>query len=193
MDAKNEYYKSVEEGQDVYDLCLQEYGDINTIFLLLEDNPALDLTRALIAGEQMKFRVELPDEVKVDKKSMDDFRTKTIRVNGDEQELLVDGVYNTTVGGAIDSTLPDLTPVGAGGQTPNTLTGVQTANGNTIRTRLGALLLLRQAPVLLTRTQHTLLNSTGTTISVRQPVFTYLTTNSGAYIQSANNRYLLTR
>lgn len=189
----NQYYKLIERGQDLFDLCLQEYGDVRALFLLLEDNPALDLTRELIAGEQVLFRIEVPDELPIDKNVMDYFRTNTIRVNMKEGQLLLDGNYNTTVGGAIDGALPDLTPAGAGGQFPNPLTGVQTASGVSIRTRTGGLLLTRHAPVLLASTSQTLLTSLGSTLQIRPPLHNYLQTSNGAYIQTASSQHILLR
>lgn len=189
--ASNYYTKPVEQGQDIYDLCLQEYGDIQAIWLLLEDNPSLDLIRALVAGEPVVFRVELPDQVPVDKNVMDYFRVQNIRVNMQEMALLEDGAYNTTVGGAIDSVLPDLTPAGAGGSSPTIMTGIQTSSGVVIRTRAGDLLLSRQPPVLQTASDQVLLTASGTSLLSRPPVFNYLQTTTGAYIKSANDRYIL--
>lgn len=189
--ASNYYIKRVEQGQDIYDLCIQEYGGIRAIYLLLADNPSLDLIRALEAGEYIRFRVEPPDTVPIDRNTMDFFRVQEIRVNMQEKELLVDGAYNTPTGGPADGALPDLTPIGAGGVSSTTITGIQTASGAAIRTSNGQLITLRRPPVLIAATGQTLLTASGAGLQIHRPHLNYIQAAAGEYLITANGQYLL--
>lgn len=43
----------VVQGQNLFDFCIQEYGDVSYIFQLLEDNPSLDLNSNVSAGDYL--------------------------------------------------------------------------------------------------------------------------------------------
>lgn len=78
-------------GQDLYDLSIQEYGSVEAIFLLLEDNPALSLDTVLSPGQEVKFRFNPPLAAVPDTDSMNEFRTKLTQVNsGYEGAILAD-------------------------------------------------------------------------------------------------------
>lgn len=85
----NFYTKKVEYGQDIYDLCIQEYGSMETVFLVLEDNPIIDLETQLISGQELIFRIELPVTVPRNE-NVGYFRTSKRRVNNKDIELLLD-------------------------------------------------------------------------------------------------------
>lgn len=107
MEAKNIYEKPVEQGQDIYDLCLQEYGDIETIFVLLEDNPEIDLEGQLEVGQKLIFRVELPLEVPRHNAELQFFRNSNIRVNsGDIDSASFDD--NDNIEGGIQTDKGDI-------------------------------------------------------------------------------------
>lgn len=89
MQSKNQYQKRVEFGQDIYDLCLQEYGSVEAIFLVLEDNPDVDLQTVLQAGQVLNFRVDMPVEVPRNEQ-MQHFRNEQTRVNCGDGESLDD-------------------------------------------------------------------------------------------------------
>lgn len=74
------YQTVVEAGQDIYDLAIQEYGSVEAIFLLFEDNPELDLVTELEIGQEIKVRKE-PDSTLVESTTqMNFFRTRQIRI-----------------------------------------------------------------------------------------------------------------
>lgn len=85
----NFYTKKVEYGQDIYDLCIQEYGSIETVFLLLGDNPSIDLETQLASGQELVFRIEMPVAVPRNE-NIDYFRTSKTRVNNKDLEILFD-------------------------------------------------------------------------------------------------------
>lgn len=78
------YQKLVEKGQGVIDLAIQEYGNIEAVFLVLEDNPALDLTMNIEPGVSVKFRHDPPTDVVKDGETMKFMRENEIRVNNFE-------------------------------------------------------------------------------------------------------------
>jgi len=143
--ARDTYIKTVEEGQDIYDLCIQEYGSINAVFLLLRDNPQVDFIRKLIAGEKLVFRLNVPDEVPLDKNVLAYFRTQQIRVNSNEQELLQeDDTLVTTTGNTI--TTAQGNSIGISNYqvylpAPITLSGITTSQGNVLVTSSNQLIL----------------------------------------------------
>ena len=74
----------VELGQGCYDLSLQEYGSMEAVFMLLEDNPALDLLDNIEPGTVVKIRHNPPNDVIPDLQVMNWFRENEIRVNNQE-------------------------------------------------------------------------------------------------------------
>lgn len=97
-----EYSKSVENGQDIFDIALQEYGDVNAVFLLFEDNQSLDLVRLLGVGEKLKFRINIPEVVIANRKKMAFYRNNKLRVNNGEYSLLKTGCsLKLSLGGSI--------------------------------------------------------------------------------------------
>lgn len=54
---KDFYSISSEEGQTIYDVALQEYGDYGAVFMLMEDNPVIaDLNHDLAANTKLFIR-----------------------------------------------------------------------------------------------------------------------------------------
>ena len=43
----------VTQGQSLYDICVQEYGDVSYIFQLLSDNKNLDLSSNISTGDMI--------------------------------------------------------------------------------------------------------------------------------------------
>lgn len=99
MQSRNQYKKPIEQGQDIYDLCIQEYGNIEAVFLLLADNPHINLEDKLEPGVSIKFRVELPEYIDINKSQMDFFRNNRIRVNTQETIIYSDGFTLVTQNG----------------------------------------------------------------------------------------------
>lgn len=75
------YEKRVEQGQDVIDLALQEYGDVTGLFLLLGDNASFDAERDLVAGEAAVFRDNPPTYANLNKINLDFMRLNDIKIN----------------------------------------------------------------------------------------------------------------
>lgn len=71
-------------GQGVYDLAIQEYGSIEAVFMVLEDNPTLDLTENVEPGTEVRFRLVPPSDVVTDAETMNFMRRNEIRVNNME-------------------------------------------------------------------------------------------------------------
>lgn len=143
MTSKNTYKKRVESGQDIYDLSLQEYGAVKAVFLVLEDNPSLDLEQPLIAGQELVFRVEPPEEVKVYDALMYHYRNKKLRVRtSDEEEPLIDDEFHQGIlsndGQVITTSKGEAILVS---QTPAILTGVLSSTGDAITTSTGDLII----------------------------------------------------
>ena len=74
------YKKTIEQGQDVFDLALQEYGSVEAAVMFLFDN-GLELATPLVVGTQYRFRQVPPDGTMPDGQVMDFFRRNIIRVN----------------------------------------------------------------------------------------------------------------
>ena len=47
---------NVQQGQTIWDLAIQYYGDIQAVFWILEDNVRLGLNSSLIAGSSINIR-----------------------------------------------------------------------------------------------------------------------------------------
>lgn len=203
MKTKNEYNKRVVSGQDIYDLCIQEYGDLNALWLLLADNPQLDLKRKLTPGEEVKFRVEVPKDVSLNNNQMDDYRTKDIRVNMKEKELLKDSDDSNSNGVAIIAdtgytiaTSPSGLPLGASNvdpppPVPAILTGILTSQGAVLVASQGGIIRPETAPTLGTSAGFSLITSQGDLIGLTLPEKTFLTTASGVSIETAQGDLLI--
>ena len=81
MASKVTYTKTVEEGQSLFDLTIQEYGDIQGIFLLLFDNPGSLIGDVPTPGQSLAFRDNVPEGILEDQSIMDFYRKNNIRVN----------------------------------------------------------------------------------------------------------------
>ena len=92
------YEKTVEYGQDIFDLSIQEYGTVNAVFMLLFDNPAIGLGTFLTPGTFLKFRHEPPTDI-VDSELMVFFRKNEIRVNNNDEPPAAGGNWQTVDGG----------------------------------------------------------------------------------------------
>lgn len=195
METKNEYKKKVEIGQDIFDLCIQEYGGLNALFLLLADNPQLDLVRKLIPGEEVKLRVEVPQDIPLNKNQMDYFREKDIKVNMQEKELLLDDVNITTaIGDTIITTPTGLTLSGSNTSSnttsSTTLSSFLTNKGDAIVSSDGSILRPITIPTIGTSNGFALLTASGNPIRINTAILTYLTTASGDNIQTAQGDLL---
>lgn len=197
MESKNEYKKAVEYGQDIYDLCIQEYGSLNTLFLLLNDNPQLDLKRNLVAGELVKFRVILPADVPVNKNLMDDYRNNQTRVNNhDEVETLEDGCPILTSDGFYILTANNVVLLLVGCDIeavdePEILSGILTSDGEVMVISTGDILLPEREPVLASATGFSLLTALGEEIQIEPEDLVYITTADEFYIQASNNDFII--
>ncbi|WP_052594164.1 hypothetical protein [Aureispira sp. CCB-QB1] len=197
METKNEYKKRIEAGQDIFDLCIQEYGGLNALFLLLADNPQLDLVRKLVPGEEIKLRVETPKEVPLNKNQMDYFRKEDIKVNMQENELLQDDVVLViTTGDSIQAAPTGFTIAGSNTTSnpppnPVTLDGVLTSSGKTLLSSTGAIIRPQTAPTIGTSNGFTLLTDQRMPIKINLPILTYLITASGNYISTAQGDLLI--
>jgi len=69
----------VESGQDVWDIVLQEYGDVAEIFRLLSDNPALTIDSSLVPLMPLSIQIKVSGASR--QTVLDFFRTNAIKVN----------------------------------------------------------------------------------------------------------------
>ncbi len=74
------YTIHIEEGQSIWDIAIQEYGDPMEAWTILEDNPATltDLNTDLTPAMLLKIRVDHPVS---DRELMKYFREQKIYVN----------------------------------------------------------------------------------------------------------------
>lgn len=88
----SEYYTIVvERGQDIFDLAIQEYGSVEALFVLLGDNPSIDLTTELAAGATLQIQQSPAATDITDLVAMKWFRNNQVRVRnnaGDAEPLL---------------------------------------------------------------------------------------------------------
>lgn len=49
------------EGQTIYDIALQQYGCFEGVFLILEDNPTINLNTVLQPNTEIKIKDILPE------------------------------------------------------------------------------------------------------------------------------------
>lgn len=76
------YIVKIEEGQTIWDIAIQEYGDVLMAWAILEDNATLtDLNDDLAPGTELKIR-QAPTVQ--DKELMNYFRTNKIYVNNQD-------------------------------------------------------------------------------------------------------------
>lgn len=195
METKNEYKKRVEEGQDIFDLCLQEYGGLNALFLLLADNPNLDLKKKLVAGNQINLRIEVPTNVPINKNQMDYFRRGGVRVNMQEKELLQDDVVIVTaIGNAIStasgSTIAVSNPTSSS-PNPISLVGILTSSGKTILASNGNIIAAQTRPTIANSNGFNILTANGNAIKINPPIVNYIITSSGNYIKTAQGNLII--
>lgn len=89
MPNKTTYTIPVEAGQDIYDIAIQEYGNPQAVFILMEDNPVqipnldADLSEGmtLTIREAAYLKLEANQEEMIDKDIMLYFRKKELTVN----------------------------------------------------------------------------------------------------------------
>lgn len=90
------YEKTVELGQDAFDLCVQEYGDIRLYGLLLDDNPTVDFNAPLSPGQKLLFQITPIKEAGGNIANLEYYRSKAQRVNTQERpeysELALTGI-----------------------------------------------------------------------------------------------------
>jgi len=81
------YYKETESGQNLFDIAIQEYGDIEKVYDMLKDNELTSLDLLIAPGELLKIQktptIENPN-------LMNYFRGKRMVNTGNE----VDGSYS---------------------------------------------------------------------------------------------------
>lgn len=194
MEAKNEYKKPVEVGQDIYDLCTQEYGSLNALFLLLADNPSLDLKRKLIPGELVKFRIEVPSEIKLNKNLADYYRTNTIRVNNKEVELLEDDcpLISSTGSTIVTANDKDVVVSSCNKQPIQEipLSGIL-ANGSVLVTQSSQLIIPKEIPSIGNNLGFSILTALGQEIQTEPPVLIYIFTSDEQFIETAQGDLLI--
>ena len=93
------YIKTVEAGQSLFDFSIQEYGDIDGVFYLVEDNPDVltGITDDLEAGMELKVRQE-PVTVD-DKEVMKYMRDRKVNVATGDENSQVFNYLNINGGG----------------------------------------------------------------------------------------------
>lgn len=75
------YTERAEEGQSMVDFCIQEYGDVRALAMLLFDNPALNFATAIQTGQALVFRRQIPIGIETDTEVRDLFQNRRIQVN----------------------------------------------------------------------------------------------------------------
>ena len=93
----SKYSIKIKKGQSVYDVSIQEYGTIEGVDFLLEDNPELDLFAIPGAGTFLLIR-ETPELV--DNKNLKTFRNKinVNTANDDSQIVTFSGLGYMSLG-----------------------------------------------------------------------------------------------
>ena len=73
----------VKDGQNIFDLSTQEYGTIDGVFALMEDNPEIikNLDSRLFPGQVLKIREVFNEISDTELEQQRLFRTKNIKVN----------------------------------------------------------------------------------------------------------------
>lgn len=75
-----------QEGQSIYDICIQEFGDIEQLFILLEDNN-LSISSKLQAGQEL-----LINNSGIGNKDIKDYiYLQEIKLNNGQNEQQPDG------------------------------------------------------------------------------------------------------
>lgn len=76
----NFYQINIEQGQTIWDVAIQEYGDAMKAWIVLEDNSGVltDLNTDLLPSMKLNIRTEIEIE---DRELMKYFRTNKIHVN----------------------------------------------------------------------------------------------------------------
>lgn len=198
METKNTYQKPVEIGQDIYDLCIQEYGSIEAVFLLLEDNPEIDLQTPLLAGQVLNFRVELPIELPRKTTEIQYFRNTKTRVRCGDSESLDDndniqgGILTTT--NNVLLTAPDAQPIILSAEQPEPALPEDTlvdSNGSQfLQAGTAQLMLASVEAQLLTATNTPIKTNSGLSIFANIKPDKILTASSGLPIILSNGNYL---
>lgn len=102
--VEKRYGKRIEDGQDIFDMTIQEYGDLRFLPAMLFDN-GLEASANLLTGQALSFRDVPPESLVVDAEILDYFRRNEIRVNTHAPRIsagwweTVDGEYWETVDG----------------------------------------------------------------------------------------------
>lgn len=61
---KDKYFnRHTEQGQNLYDLAIQEYGSVAEIFLLLSENPNLDINEKITPNTSFQVAKKLPNNI----------------------------------------------------------------------------------------------------------------------------------
>lgn len=198
METKNTYQKPVEIGQDIYDLCIQEYGSIEAVFLLLEDNPEIDLQTTLQSGQVLNFRVELPIELPRKTTEIQYFRnTKTrVRCGGgeslDDNDNVQGGILTTT--NNVLLTAPDAQPIVVSAEQPEPALPEDTlvdSNGNHfLQAGTAQLMLASVEAQLLTASNTPIKTGNGLSVFATIKPDKILTAASGLPIILSNGNYL---
>lgn len=92
------YSKTVEYGQDLFDLAIQEYGTVEAVFIILHDNVGLEVEDFIEPGLVLKFQDEPPTNI-VDVEVMDFMRRNELRVNNNADRPASEGGYWETESG----------------------------------------------------------------------------------------------
>lgn len=74
------YKVPTQQDQTIFDMVIQEYGDIRMLPALLFDNDAYDPDTIITRGIEFAFRDELPQATEVNAEQFDYFRRKAMTI-----------------------------------------------------------------------------------------------------------------
>lgn len=79
-DCEMTYKVVTQEKQTIFDMVIQEYGDMRMLPVLLFDNPTYDPETFFTRGTQFTFRDDLPPTAEVNAEQFDYFRRKAMTI-----------------------------------------------------------------------------------------------------------------
>lgn len=81
------YFKKSQAGQSLIDICMQEYGAVVALPLLLEDNQEVSLASPLREDTLLKFQVNPIPTVPINRANLDNYRRENVQVNTHESAV----------------------------------------------------------------------------------------------------------
>lgn len=72
---------ATEQGQCVWDLCIELYGSVAALTILLKDNPEIAINTAIPPGTFVRYQPNLSGITDTDKETMSYLRDNGIRIN----------------------------------------------------------------------------------------------------------------